>query len=132
MMFQPSQYSDLRGSKEDVSYEAMLKEYAPILRVGLEQVTDATRQQEVLRARISNLKDLRKRSPSFLRPAISRRIKIAKAKLKAAERKVGLQRETETAQRTYRALTQTAMAGGVVVAIGIAAFVINRIRRQGK
>jgi hypothetical protein len=130
-MFQPSPYSDLRGD-DATDYEAMLKEYAPILRVGLEQVTDATRQQEVLQARIANLKDLRKRSPSFLRPAIDRRITIAQAKLRAAERKVGLQRETESAQRTYRMLTQTAIAGGVVITVAIAAFVINRIKRQGK
>jgi intergrase/recombinase len=129
-MFQPSQYSDFRGD-DSTDYEAMLKEYAPILRVGLEQVTDATRQQEVLRARISNLRDLRKRSPSLLRPAINRRIKIAKAKLKAAERKVGLQRETESAQRTYRMLTQAAIAGGVVISFAVAAFVIKRIKRKG-
>tara|TARA_R110000751_G_scaffold232613_1_gene333659 strand:+ start:64 stop:450 length:387 start_codon:yes stop_codon:yes gene_type:complete len=128
-MFKPSQHSSLNGIGAP-NYEAMLREYAPVLRVGLEQVTDATRQQEVLRARISNLKDMRKRTPSFLRPAISRRIKIAKAKLRAAERKVGLQRESEGAQRTYRALSQTAIAGGVVITFAIAAFVINRMKKR--
>lgn len=130
-MFQPSRYSDLRGD-DSTDYEAMLKEYAPILRVGLEQVTDPTRQQEVLRARIANLKDLRKRTPSILRPTINRRIKVAQAKLKAAERKVGLQRETESAQRTYRMLTQAAIASTVVIGFAVAAFVVKRIKRQGE
>jgi len=120
--FQPSEYS---GTTD---YEAMLREYAPLLRVGLEQVTDATRQQEVLRARIKNLRLMRKRAPSFLRGPFTSRIRIAKAKLKAAERKVGLQRETETAQRTYRALTQTAIVGGVVIAVALTALIVKKLR----
>ena len=128
MTFRPSRYSDL-GESESTNYEAMLKEYAPILRVGLEQVTDATRQQEVLRARISNLQQLRSRSPAFLRPALSRRIRIAKAKLRAAERRVSLQRETEGAQRTYRYLTQAAIAGGVVITLALTTFLIKRANK---
>ena len=122
-MFQPSEYS---GEAQD--YEAMLREYAPLARTALEQVTDATKQEEVLRARIKNLKQARRKVPAFLQGALTSRIRIAEAKLKAAERKVGLQRETETAQRTYRALTQTAMVGGVLIAAALTALVVKKIR----
>jgi len=134
-MFIPSRYSDLgaedeggEGGSSSTNYEAMLKEYAPILRVGLEQITDPTQQTEVLRARIKNARQLMRRSPPILRPTIARRIRVMEAKLRAAERRQGIQRETETAQRTYRALTQSVIAGGVVIALAITALIVKKTR----
>ena len=127
-MFQPSPYSTYGDSSESYNYEAMLKEYAPIARVALDQMTDATQQTEVLRARLKNLKRMRSRAPVFLRGPFTARIRIAQAKLKAAERRVGLQRESETAQRTYRVLGQTAIIGGVLAAFALAAMFAKKAK----
>lgn len=128
-MFRPSEHSDLGGDNaESTDYEAMLKEYAPVLRTGVEQLVDPTKQEGVYTARIANLKEVRARSPDFLKPAITRRIRIMEAKLRAAKRRVGLQRETESAQRTYRALTQSVIAGGVVITVALAALIWKRTR----
>jgi hypothetical protein len=137
-MFIPSPYSDLGdGETEDEpapstspanDYEALIKEYAPVLRVGLEQITDPTQQTEVLRARIKNARQILRRSPPILRPTIARRIRVMEAKLRAAERRQGIQRETESAQRTYRALTQSVIAGGIVIAVALTALIVKKTR----
>ena len=125
-MFQPSPHSEIGASSVDA--EALLREYAPVARTVLDQVTDATRQQAVLKARIVNLRRLRNRMPPIARGPINARIRIARAKLTAAQRRVEIQEETTSAQRTYRALGQTGIVVTVLVGIGILTLIVRKAR----
>jgi two-component system sensor histidine kinase DctS len=119
------------GSSGSSSTEAMIQEYAPLVKTGLEQVLDPTQQQEVLRARIKNTQKMIKRSPPILRGPLQARLRVLKAKLKAAERRVELQREQESARRTWRTLGQVTVVGGVLLLLGLTARFVRQQRATG-
>ena len=133
--FQPSSLSGWGNSEADpqdsVTTEAAIQEYAPLVKTGLEQILDPTQQQEVLRARIRNTQKMINRSPPLLRGPLQARLRVLKAKLKAAERRVGLQREQESARRTWRTLGQVAVVGGVLLLLGLTARFVRQQRTSG-
>jgi len=119
------------GKASSSSTEAAIQEYAPLVKTGLEQVLDPTQQQEVLRARIKNTQKMIKRSPPILRGPLQARLRVLKAKLKAAERRVDLQREQESARRTWRTLGQVTVVGGVLLLLGLTARFVRQQRATG-
>jgi hypothetical protein len=110
MPFVPSPYSSY-GAPDS----ALLEQFAPAIEVLAEQLTDETRQAAVIEARVQNLRDLIKNSPDFLKPALRRRLNVQKAKLEAAQRSVSLEREQESARRTWRALGQIGVVAGILL-----------------
>lgn len=119
------------GKASSASTEALVQEYAPLVKTGLEQILDPTQQQEVLRARIKNTQKMIKRSPPILRGPLQARLRVLKAKLKAAERRVDLQREQESARRTWRTLGQVTVVGGVLLLLGLTARFVRQQRTTG-
>lgn len=111
--------------EEGYDTEALVAEYAPLVKTGLEQVLDPTQQVEVLRARVKNTKKAMNALPSILQGPLRARLRVLQAKLKAAERRVALQREQESARRTWRTLGQIAVVSGVVVAIAVTARILR-------
>ena len=120
-----------KAASSSASTDAMIQEYAPLVKTGLEQVLDPTQQQEVLRARIKNTQKMIKRAPPLLRGPLQARLRVLKAKLKAAERRVELQREQESARRTWRTLGQVTVVGGVLLLLGLTARFVRRQRATG-
>ena len=133
MSFTPSPYSQDFGAGEAdaTSTEALIQEYAPVLKAGLEQIVDPTQQVGVLRARIKNTQKMIAKSPIILQGPLRARLRVLKAKLKAAERRVELQREQESARRTWRTLGQVTVAGGVLLMLGLTSRFVRGQRKGG-
>lgn len=111
---------------EDTSTEQMIKDYAPLVQAASEQLLDPTQQAEVLRAKIKNTKQMIRGVPPVLQGPLQMRLRTLQARLKAAERRQTLQRESESARRSWRTLGQIGLVSGVLVAVAIAIRVARR------
>jgi hypothetical protein len=104
----------------------MIKDYAPLVQAASEQLLDPTQQAEVLRAKIKNTKQMIRGVPPVLQGPLQMRLRTLQARLKAAERRQTLQRESESARRSWRTLGQIGLVSGVLVAVAIAIRVARR------
>ena len=111
---------------EDDSTEQMIKDYAPVVQAVSEQLLDPTQQAEVLKAKIKNTKQMMRGVPAVLQGPLQMRLRNLQARLKAAERRQTLQRESESARRSWRTLGQIGLVSGVLVAVAIAIRVARR------
>ena len=111
---------------EDDSTEQMIKDYAPVVQAVSEQLLDPTQQAEVLRAKIKNTKQMMRGVPTILQGPLQMRLRNLQARLKAAERRQALQRESESARRTWRTLGQIGIVSGIIVAAAVAIRVARR------
>ena len=109
-MFRPSPHS---YGQTDTDPIATLEQYAPLVQSVVESATDASRQTEVIRAQIKNTKQMMRRQP-WLRNVLQMRLRKLRARLKAAERRLEKQRESESSTRTFRALGQTGIVAGII------------------
>lgn len=134
MPFQPSSLSygdsapeaSAEGGGE--SYATMIAPYVPLVESVVTSAVagkDAVQQIEVYRAQIQNTKQLMRRQP-WLRGALQMRLRKLQARLRAAERRLEKQQESESSTRTYRVLGQTA----AVVGVGIGLAIIIRLVRR--
>lgn len=119
MGFVPSPYSDYGQSSQ-------LEQYLPAVQAIAETVLDETRQEAVLDARVANLKELISKSPKWLKPSLRRRLRVQEAKLSAASRSVSIEREQETARRSWRVLGQVGIVAGILLAGAIGVRVIRK------
>ena len=123
-MFRPSSAS---YGKTDSDPVATLEQYAPLVQSVVESATDASRQTEVIRAQIANTKQLMRRQP-WLRNMLQLRLRKLRARLRAAERRLEKQRESESSTRTFRALGQTGIVAGIVLVGALTYYVVSRAR----
>jgi hypothetical protein len=123
-MFRPSSASYGQTDSDPV---ATLEQYAPLVQSVVESATDASRQSEVLRAQIKNTKQLMRRQP-WLRNVLQLRLRKLRARLRAAERRLEKQRESESSTRTFRALGQTGIVAGIVLVGALTYYVVSRAR----
>jgi len=108
------------------STEEVIAEYAPIIKTIADEYSDETKQREVIEARLRNAKNMVRMLPSPLDLPWKNRVRVLKAKLRAAERSVTIQRERETSRRTFRSLGQVAIVGGILLTVAI----IVRVARK--
>jgi len=112
--------------QEGQSTEDLIEEYAPILKTMADEYADETRQREVVQARLRNAQNMVRMLPSPLDLPWKNRVRVLKAKLRAAERTVTLQRERETSRRTFRSLGQVAIVGGILLTVAIMVRVVRK------
>jgi hypothetical protein len=109
------------------SYATAIAPYVPLVESVVTSAVagkDAVQQIEVYKAQIKNTQQLMRRQP-WLRGVLQMRLRKLRARLRAAERRIQIQQESESSTRTYRVLGQT----GAVVAIFIGVAVIIRLVR---
>ena len=121
-MFHPSPHSYGQTDSDPV---ATLEQYAPLVQSVVESATDASRQSEVLRAQIQNTKQMMRRQP-WLRNVLKMRLRKLRARLKAADRRLEKQQESESSTRTFRALGQTGIVFGIVFLGALTLYVVRR------
>ena len=121
-MFHPSPHS---YGQTDTDPIATLEQYAPLVQSVVESATDASRQTEVIRAQIKNTKQMMRRQP-WLRNVLQMRLRKLRARLKAAERRLEKQRESESSTRTFRALGQTGIVAGIIFLGALTLYVVRR------
>lgn len=119
MQFVPSEYSDYGQSGD-------LERYLPAVQAIAEEVLDETKQEAVLDARVKNLKELIRKSPDWLKPTLRRRLRVQEAKLSAAQRSVAIEREQESARRSWRVLGQVGVVAGILLAGAIGVRVLRK------
>lgn len=106
---------------------AMLQQYAPLLQT-LVLPTDAFERQEVLKARIKALTK-RKRQFPFLALTLNNQIGKLKAKLKATERQLELQKESEASTKRWRGLGQLGLFAGASLLTALTVWALVRAFR---
>jgi len=106
-------------AQQSQSTEELIEEYAPILKTIADEYADETRQREVIQARLRNAQNMVRMLPSPLDLPWKNRVRVLKAKLRAAERSVTIQRERETSRRTFRSLGQVAIVGGILLTVAL-------------
>lgn len=99
--------------------EDALKKYAPVAASLISQLSsmDPITQREVFKAKLKNLKKMKKAAPAFLALFLDSRIRVLEAKLKASEYHVAEYEESQRNWRTWRTITQ--VGGLVAVGIGV-------------
>ena len=120
-MFQPSPFS--YGGDDDAI--ATLEQYAPVIQSVVESATDASRQSEVIRAQIANTKQMMRRQP-WLRGVLQMRLRKLQARLKAADRRLEKQQETESSVRTFRSLGQVGAVAGIGLLVALTVVALRR------
>lgn len=90
--------------------------------------TDAVQAVGVYTAKIANMKRMKRQFP-FLATFYDNEIAKLRAKLKAAKRKVVLQKEGEGATRDWRGLGQSAIIAGVALLLGLTTLAVVRTRQ---
>lgn len=95
-----------------------LEQYAPLVQSAVEQVTDASRQVEVLTAQIRNTRQLMRRQP-WASNLLRMRLRKLQARKRAAERRLLKQQEGESSTRTYRALGQVGIVAGIGLVLAL-------------
>ena len=128
MSFQPSPYS--YGDTEVVEPQQTdiierVEQFAPLIQTVGEQLTDASRQGEVLDAKIANTKQMMRRSP-IGKGLLKMRLRNLRAKKRAAERRLAKQQEGESSTRTYRALGQVAIVAGIGLVLALTLRAVRR------
>lgn len=134
MRFQPSSLSygepgaeESAGSSAE-SYATAIAPYVPLVESVVTSAVagkDAVQQIEVYKAQIQNTKQLMRRQP-WLRGVLQMRLRKLQARLRAAERRIRIQQESESSTRTYRVLGQTAAVVGIFIGVAI---IIRLVRK---
>ena len=106
---------------------AMLQQYAPLLQ-SIVLPTDAFERQEVLKAKIKALTK-RKRQFPFLALTLNNQIGKLKAKLKATERQLELQKESEASTKRWRGLGQLGLFAGASLLTALTVWALVRAFR---
>jgi len=132
--FQPSSLSygepgaeESAGSSAE-SYATAIAPYVPLVESVVTSAVagkDAVQQIEVYKAQIQNTKQLMRRQP-WLRGVLQMRLRKLQARLRAAERRIRIQQESESSTRTYRVLGQTAAVVGIFIGVAI---IIRLVRK---
>jgi hypothetical protein len=92
--------------------EDLVAQYLPTVKTIVDELTDASRQSEVLAAQIANTRELIRRMP-WAAGALRLRLRKLQARKRAADRRLAIQREGESSVRTWRALGQVALLAGI-------------------
>jgi hypothetical protein len=90
--------------------------------------TDAVQAVGVYTAKIANMRRMKRTFP-LLATFYDNEIAKLRAKLKAAKRKVALQKEGEGATRQWRGLGQSAIIAGVALLLGLTTLAVVRTRQ---
>lgn len=119
---EPARGKGGKGGKGDDGESDVITEYLPLVKTIVEEVSDASRQVEVLDAQIKNTRDLIRRMP-WAAGALRLRLRKLQARKRAADRRLAIQREGESSLRTWRALGQVAVVAsiGLVLALTVRA-----------
>lgn len=115
------------GDEKSDDTVAMLQQYAPLLQT-LVLPTDAFERQEVLKAKIKALTK-RKRQFPFLATTLNIQINKLKAKLKATERQLELQKESEASTKRWRGLGQLGLFAGASLLTALTVWALVRAFR---
>lgn len=92
--------------------EDLVAQYLPTVKTVVDELTDASRQSEVLAAQIANTRELMRRMP-WAAGALRLRLRKLQARKRAADRRLAIQREGESSVRTWRTLGQIALLAGI-------------------
>jgi hypothetical protein len=117
---------DAEAVKKEKSTDELVTEYLPVVKTIVEEVSDASRQVEVLDAQIANTRALMRRAP-WMAGVLKMRLRKLQARRRAAARRLDKQREGESSVRTWRALGQVAAVAGIGLLV---AGVIRLTRRE--
>ena len=104
--------------------EELVQEYLPLVRTVIEEASDASRQVEVLDAKIQTTRRMIALAP-IGGEVLRARLRNLQARKRAAERRLLKMREGESSTRTWRSLGQV----GALVGIGVGVAIILRVIR---
>ncbi len=100
------------GRGGDQAPEDLVAQYLPTVKTVVDELTDASRQSEVLAAQIANTRELMRRMP-WAAGMLRLRLRKLQARKRAADRRLAIQREGESSVRTWRTLGQIALLAGI-------------------
>ncbi len=101
-----------KGGGGEQAPEDLVAQYLPTVKTVVDELTDASRQSEVLAAQIANTRELMRKMP-WAAGALRLRLRKLQARKRAADRRLTIQREGESSVRTWRTLGQVALLAGI-------------------